>query len=178
MKAIITGDIHLGIGKNDPIWLKQSIRLFSSIVDECHRRNIDWLFVLGDIFHDRKTIGVETLNTALEIANILEDNNINCIFLVGNHDSFRKNNIDINSVKIFDKYSNITNIYKPTTMFGNIGFTSWSDDKPDMNVDYLFGHFEINDFLMSDYIVSQKAKLNINNFARYKKVYSGHYHIP
>lgn len=54
MKCLLTNDLHLGVNRNDPIWLDQAVKLISHIIDECHKRDLYELCILGDFFHDRK----------------------------------------------------------------------------------------------------------------------------
>jgi len=172
----MTNDIHLGISYNDPIWLEQAKRLFSCIIDECHKRDIYELYILGDFFHDRKNIGMKCLDTALDIADMLKDNNIHVVYVIGNHDVFYKTKIDITSLRIFEKYDNMDIIYEPTIV-DNVGLVSWSVETP-LEADYLFGHLEINGFPIVKGKMFDKSIYNIQDFSQYKHVYSGHFHTP
>lgn len=176
MKCLLTNDIHLGINRNDTIWLEQSIKLFNHIIDECHKRDIYTLCILGDFFHDRKSIGIKTLDTALKIADLLRDNNINVIYLIGNHDVFYKTDINVSPLRIFNEYKNIQIIKEPTVI-DDVGFVSWTNDI-DLDVKYLFGHLEINDFPVTNNRVFEKSHHNPSDFSRYDHVITGHFHIP
>ena len=176
MKTILVSDIHLGHQKNDDIWLNQAKRLFDNIIDTCHKMDIDCICILGDFFNDRKSIGVKTINTALDIADKLYENNIEVYMIVGNHDAFYKNSLEINGLKIFKRYENI-HIIEDNEIIENIGMVSW-EQTPPKYTDFLFGHFEINGFNTSKNTVYENAKQNIIDFADYKYVYSGHFHIP
>ena len=176
MKCLLTNDIHLGVNHNDPIWLEQSVKLFYHIIDECHRRDISTLCILGDFFHDRKNLYIKTMDTALHIADMLKDNHIRVIYLIGNHDVFYKTENSVSSLQIFNEYDNIEIIKEPTIM-DDVGFTSWNND---INLDakYLFGHMEINGFPVTNRMTFEKSHLNQSHFKQYDKVISGHFHIP
>lgn len=175
MKCLLTADIHLGISRNDDIWLEQSVKLFQNIIDECIKRDVYSLCILGDFFHDRKNLYVKTMYTALNIANMLRDNNINVIYLKGNHDVFYKTENSVSSLQIFNEYSNIV-VIDESTVIDNVSFTSWNGELLDAK--YLFGHLEINDFPVTTTRVFDKAHYNPSDFKQYDKVITGHFHIP
>lgn len=176
MKSMITNDLHLGISHNDQIWLDQSVKLIQDIIDECHRRDIFTLTILGDLFHDRKNLNVKTIYTAMKIADMLKMNNIKVILLLGNHDVFYKTENTVHSLQMFNEYDNMSVIEKPTVI-ENIGFVPWNCDI-NLECKYLFGHFEINQFPVTNSRIFEKSNLNISDFANYDKVISGHFHIP
>lgn len=176
MKCLITNDIHLGVSRNDSIWLDQTVKLIEQIIDECHKREIWTLYILGDFFDDRKNLYMKTLDTALRIAELLKKNTITTKILLGNHDVFYKTENTINSLEIFNEYDNIE-VIKNTKVVDNVGIVPWNCEIP-KDVEYLFGHFEINEFPVTNTRIFDKSNLNISNFSQYKKVISGHFHIP
>lgn len=179
MKCIVTSDIHLGISRNDTIWLNQAQSFFDFVITECHSRNVDTLCILGDFFHDRKNLYLATLDVALDISNRLRQNNINVKYIIGNHDMFYKSDMSVSPLYIFSEFENIQIIKEPT-IIDNIGFVSWTND---INIDaeYLFGHLEINSFPMANnrlFYGSSVFTYNISDFQRYKRVITGHFHTP
>ena len=176
MKCLITNDIHLGVGRNDQLWLDQSVTLFEHIIDECHKRDVYSLCILGDFFHDRKNLYMKTMDTALQIADMLKENNIHVIYLKGNHDVFYKTENSVSSLQIFNEYPNIE-IIDETTIIDNIGFVSWNGEIPN-DCKYLFAHLEINGFSITNSSIFEKSKYNISDFEKYERVITGHFHIP
>lgn len=175
MKCLLVSDIHLGVLHNDDIWLSQSIKLFQQIIDECIKRNVYSLCILGDFFHDRKNLFMKTMNTAYKIADMLRENNIHVVYLKGNHDVFYKTENSVSSLQIFNEYPNIE-IINESTVIDDISFTSWNGELLDAK--YLFGHLEINDFPVTHSKIFDKSHYNPPDFKRYKKVMTGHFHIP
>lgn len=172
----MTSDLHLGIGHNDQIWLDQSVRLIEQIIDECHKRDIYTLTILGDLFHDRKNIYVKTLDTAIRIADLLKKNGIRTGILLGNHDVFYKTENTLNSLAMFREYDNIDIIDEPKIV-DDVGFVPWNCDI-NLPVKTLLGHFEINSFPVTNSRMFDKAHYNPSDFSQYEKVISGHFHIP
>ena len=175
MKCLLTADIHLGVSRNDDIWLEQSIRLFQHIIDECIKRDVYSLCILGDFFHDRKNLYIKTMDTALKIVDMLKKNNIHVLYLKGNHDVFYKTENSVSSLQIFNEYPNIEIIDEPT-IIDDICFTSWNGEFLDAK--YLLGHLEINDFPVTNTRIFDKAHYNPTDFKQYEKVITGHFHIP
>jgi hypothetical protein len=44
--------------------------------------------------------------------------------------------------------------------------------------EYCFGHFDINEFNMNDVSTCRNGKYSIEDFKKFKQVYSGHFHTP
>ena len=176
MRCLITNDVHLGASRNDYVWLNQAVKLFSCIIDECHRRDIYNLCILGDLFNDRKNLWIKTLDTAIEIANMLKNNNITVYILAGNHDLFHKSGPFISPLQIFKEFDNVQ-IIEDTKIIDNVGLVSWNKDI-NLDVEYLFGHFEINNFPVTNNRIFETSHFNERDFSQYKQVLSGHFHIP
>lgn len=176
MKCIIVSDIHLGISNNNQIWLDQTKKLFEHIIDECVKRDIYTVCILGDFFHDRKNLYMKTIETAIYIVNILKQSNIQVKIILGNHDVFYKTENTINSLHIFNEYNNIEIIEKSTIIDG-VGFIPWNCDL-NIDTDVIFGHFEINGFSLGNGRVFEKGEYKISDFSKYKMVLTGHFHTP
>jgi DNA repair exonuclease SbcCD nuclease subunit len=175
MKCILISDIHLGVSRNDDIWLNQSIELFQNIIDECVRRDVYSLCILGDFFHDRKNLYIKTMDTAIKIADMLQKSKIHVVYLKGNHDVFYKTDNNVSSLHIFNEYPNIE-IIDESVVIDNISFTSWNGELLDAK--YLFGHLEINSFPVTNTMIFKDSHYNPPDFKKYKRVITGHFHIP
>jgi len=173
---LLVADIHLGIKGDDDLFLDQSKKLFVSMVEECIRRDTNEIIILGDFFDNRKSINVKTLNVAIDIVDMLKNNNINTFFIIGNHDTYYRTEIKTNSIRMFKEYKNVT-IVDSTMTIDRMGLVSWNQST-DANIDYLIGHFEINGFPVTESIIFEKSNVSISDFQQYKRVISGHFHIP
>lgn len=179
-KIAIISDIHLGVHSDSPIWHKLHLDYADWLVKELNDKSINDILILGDIFNDRQEIGVNTLQIAHEFFDKFK--NFNIITLLGNHDIFLKNSCDISSLSIFKGWNNIQVIDKQTltTNFGkNLLLCPWEYDlsKVQGNVDYMFGHFEINNFRQT---MTKVCDTGINSDILLDKsnlIFSGHFHL-
>lgn len=177
-KAAIFSDLHLGIYGNSEQWHKVALDWCDWIVKELNDKKIKDIFFLGDFFHNRSEISVQTLHVADLILKKLKD--FQTIFIVGNHDAFYKNRSDVHSMGIVNGYENFTLVDSPQVIqaFGkDLLFVPWNCDLPDGKFDYVFGHFEIQTFKMNNYKVCDHG-LDIMDFlaSRTSNVFSGHFH--
>lgn len=177
-KVAIFSDLHLGIYGNSELWHSVALDWVDWIVKDLNDKNIQDIFFLGDFFHNRTEISVQTLHVASKILEKLESFNV--IMIVGNHDAYYKNRADVHSLGLIHGHDNITIVDKTTEMeMGDkkMLFVPWNQSLPDGKWDYIFGHFEILNFKMNNLKVCDKG-LNAMDFlaSRTDTVFSGHFH--
>lgn len=148
----------------------------------------DILIMLGDLFDDRTAVPILVQNKVeqllIDIAKILPIH-----LIVGNHDCFFKGNNEINSPKLFRHLKNVF-IYDSTHILEKddkkLVLIPWVEHKADMITeisnnpgDYLFCHSDLNGCKMhlNSVAFRNKDKIDVSEFRKYKKVYSGHIHI-
>ena len=152
-KVCCIADLHIGIHQNSIYWHETSLNWAKWLKDELTKQKIKDIFILGDIFHYRDEIAVNTLHTVNEIFKIW--NKFNILLLVGNHDAYYKDRSDINSVSIFEERKNVTVVSKilETTILGKeCAFIPWGEEINHLSKkDIIFGHFEIESFKMNSY---------------------------
>lgn len=66
----------------------------------------------GDWFHSRSQVDVSTINVAYKCLKALAGR-CRCIMLLGNHDLYNKNTVDVSSVNMFQDISNVKIVSKP-----------------------------------------------------------------
>lgn len=175
-KTLLVSDTHLGLYNASDFWHDVVLNVFEIIVDFCHKNNIKRIIHLGDFFDNRKSISLKSLFYAVEhIGPLL--NQFETYIIIGNHDTFYKNQIKPHSLVIFNKFENIFVIDESTVIDNDIGLIPWNGNLI-AGVSYLIGHFEINDFRMNEGFVMRTANLNKGDMGPYKQVLSGHYHTP
>lgn len=177
-EVAIFSDLHLGIYGNSPDWHNIAINWADWIVVELKKKKIKDILFLGDFFHNRSEISVQTLDVSADILNKFKDFNI--IMIVGNHDAYYKNRSDVHSLRIFQGYDNITIVDSSLVVqcFGKkLEFVSWNNELQPFKVDYVFGHFEIQSFKMNNFKVCDHG-LTAMDFLGSKTdtVFSGHFH--
>lgn len=90
-KVIFTADIHFGV----PGRLEDTIFACRVIDEYCRQMGIDTVVVLGDMFHDRRTLEIDVLAA---VTNFLENAQQRWITFPGNHDMFLRHSWDITSL--------------------------------------------------------------------------------
>ena len=173
-------DIHLGLSQDSPIFHKISLD-FAKWASEYYKENdIDEIIIPGDIFHNRSHISVETLTVAREFFNYFKDFTV--YILTGNHDCFKKDSSDINSIKLLDGWKNIhifdkEPIILETNFNKTIGFVPWGTSLNHFpKCDVMFAHLDINSFHMNSYKVCEHGFSYKDLFKYAPMIVSGHFH--
>lgn len=188
--ALLT-DLHFGTHSDSSEFLDYQEKFFSEIFFPYLEKNkIKQIISLGDEFHHRKTINYSTFNEAKRFFfDRIENEGYKLTIIVGNHNLFYKNLIDVNSPKLlFDKYNSIEVIEKPTEIsFDGVKFllVPWISKANEVEVleainatdaEYLLGHFEIVGIkLHKNWEFSKGLEHGLLN--KFKEVWSGHYHL-
>lgn len=61
-KIGIFTDLHVGVGKDSPLRLKESQKCIDWIIKTFKSENVDYVIFMGDFFHSRYQINTNTLN--------------------------------------------------------------------------------------------------------------------
>jgi DNA repair exonuclease SbcCD nuclease subunit len=193
MKVYIITDTHFGIYLNDlEKWLNMMESTFYEFVIPYLKNNVkegDIIIHCGDLFDNRTSIPINVMNKVekilKEISNILPIH-----MMVGNHDLFNKGTNDVNSVRLFSYLNNNISVYEKTSKISigdkNIILIPWVEKRKDLIIeiqnnpgDYLFCHSDLNGCRMHLNSVAHRNsdKIDVEEFGRYKHVFSGHIHI-
>lgn len=178
MKIGLFTDIHIGLEGNSEFFHIENIKLANWIKNEFSKQKVKDIFILGDVFHNRKQINLESLKNAYDFFAILQDFNIH--ILTGNHDCFYLDNSDVHSLSLLKGWKNIS-VYDSPTVLSNFGISMipWGtllEDIPE--ADYVFGHFEIAGFEMQGTLCEKGLKgAELVKKAK-RSVFSGHFHKP
>lgn len=178
-KIAIFSDLHLGIKQDDERWHKIALSWCDSFVSELKERGIKEIVFLGDFFHTRNTISVNTLHIANLFLEKLKDFKLHMI--LGNHDLYFHNDSTISGVNLFKNKNNIIVYDKLTkTILGNkeVVFCGWGYDALSERADVLFTHAEINVFKFNAEVGACNTGYKSSELlTRYNLVYSGHFHL-
>ena len=185
-KVLIIGDNHNGANGNNQRLLRQNVELYNNFLKPLIKfHHIDFCIDLGDFFDDREKIDVRVLKTVRQ--EMLNDLEVPWYFIVGNHNLYYKNENRVNNLQ--ETIGDLPNVHIVDTFrqVDNIDLVPWVSDK---NKDFIAecvktssnrfccGHFEFNGFQFDKSRVADvKEKLTAGTFAKYEKVFSGHYHI-
>lgn len=153
-KSLIFTDLHVGISNDKPSRQRIAESVIDEIIGRIETEGIQQVFFLGDLFHQRTSIEVTSLNVANDLVRKLAST-CEVFLLQGNHDLYEKYNSIITSLNIFDLH-NVNIISVPTeialngqkvllvpwlcgtTLQEHISKNNLSDD-----YDLMMGHFDI-----------------------------------
>jgi calcineurin-like phosphoesterase family protein len=193
MKVFMITDTHFGIYLNNlDKWQNMMESTFYEFVIPYLKENVkpgDILIHLGDLFDNRTSIPIITLNKVEKILKKISDI-LPVHIMVGNHDLFNKGSNDVNSVRMFSYMNKNITVYEKTTKL-EIGdqkliLMPWVERRNDMISeiknnpgDYLFCHSDLNGCRMHLNSVAHRNadKIDVEQFGGYKDVFSGHIHI-
>ena len=187
---VLLGDLHYGV-RQDSDYFHNSKKLFldNILFPYIKNNNIKHIIQVGDLFDVRKYITTKTLNRVrMDFFNPLIELGVNVHLLVGNHDTFYKNTIDLNSINesTHGKYS--FNIHNTPNIIHIDDYPllllPWICDNnrelsmqtiQDAKAKVAIGHLELSGFKMyKDSLISHGDSREI--FNQYKFVFSGHFH--
>jgi len=174
----ILADTHFGVHQNSEMWHQISLNFAENFKRDLIKKGINDIIFLGDIFHNRNEISVNTIHVVNEIFKMWKEFNI--IIIPGNHDTYYKDRADVNSLGLLDGWENITVFSEPSsiTAFGKqISFCPWAADHTKLPYsDILFGHFAINNFkIMHDKLCDNG--IESTDILKYAKlIITGHFH--
>jgi len=189
MKFCILGDTHVGVRNDLNLFHDHFELFFNDMIKHLVQEDVTDVFQMGDLFDRRKYINFFSLSRVKEyFFDKLQQENIHLHTLVGNHDIFFRESLEVNSPSlVLGEYSNITVYQKPTTIQYNgssIDLIPWicKDNEGDIlkfiansKSDICLGHFEISSFPMYRGAEAHDG-LPIKMFDKYERVFSGHYH--
>ena len=185
-KVVITGDIHFGVpGRlQDILWACRTMREY------CHAAGIDTVFVLGDLFHDRRSLDIEVLSHVSRFFEQTKDEyGQQWIVFPGNHDMFLRHSWEINSLTALNKHLTVIEDVKivkvDDTRFWVLPFITY--EKSYMRVlkaikakaepgDNLLTHIGICGATMNTcFLLQNWSIINFENLP-FQRIYSGHFH--
>jgi DNA repair exonuclease SbcCD nuclease subunit len=178
-RIAIFSDLHLGVHQNNSNWHKIANDWSDWFVEQLHKHDLEDVFFLGDYFHSRSDISVNTLHVGSDITDKFKDFKLKMI--VGNHCSFFKDRADIHSLSVFKGYSNIEIIDKPK-LFNIDGkevfMCPWGTNMDEIpSCDVLMGHFEIETFKMNAVKFCEDGFSATKLLKKSPLVFSGHFHL-
>ena len=188
MTVALISDTHCGVKSFNRQVFERQMEYFEQIFFPFVLKNkIKTVIHLGDLVHSRKLID-NWIDGQFKkrFFKWFDENQVQLICLVGNHDTYFKNTVEHNwpraNLKEFE-YSEIIDTPTIKIIEGNrIGFMPWMVSLDDIDsippidkVDVLMGHFEMTNVLMQGTTMSRNG-LGYEYFDNYKLVLSGHFH--
>lgn len=186
MKIGLISDLHIKLHKKNNRFLPHITRSLDLFREQCEERKIESVFILGDVFHTKDMIGIETQHHALQsLTKIMK--RFNTYLIPGNHDILTRNSTTINSVSIFrDTCHFIDDLKRFTLNKRDYYFLPFFQDeivKEKLKTiilereSYLLTHLGLRGFNLDnghEDVFSDLAAEDIN--IGFKRIFSGHYH--
>jgi len=158
-RIFLLSDIHFGVRSNSLEWIQNQYYFFKKFYIPFLRENIQEgsiLFFLGDWFDNRQLLDIYVMNISVDI--MIELSEILPVhILTGNHDIYKKQDTDVNSLRAFKYIPNVKIYEKPfiaTNGNSEILVLPWIGDKEKEEayakanpVDYIFAHTDIAGFI-------------------------------
>ncbi len=185
-KIAICADVHFGVSGRlqDILWSVRVIREY------CKVAQVDTVIVLGDLFHDRRSIEIDVLSTAVSFfEDTVNKYGQQWIAFPGNHDMFLRHSWDVNSLSVLKKHLTIIEDIKLLTIddarFWILPFITY--EKPYMKVvskiekqyeqdDVLLTHIGVRGSTLNTcFLLKDWSTINFEH-SRFKRVYTGHFH--
>ena len=164
-KVLLFTDLHLGLQNNSISKLSIAVKAVKEIISYIKSQNIKNVIFLGDWNHSRVTTENNVLNVSYKLMSALQAN-AKVKMIVGNHDIYMKNSVDVNSLVIFKDLPNVEIIDDVRQMCINGKSTlavPWLGDVslfPKESFDMMFGHFDVTSkYLIKSYIEDHKNAL-------------------
>jgi len=150
------------------------------------QNGITTIIQLGDLFDRRKYISFQSLALSRRyFFDQLVKHNIQCRVLLGNHDIFFKNTLEVNSPDLLlREYENHVILYDKPSMWMGIDIIPWICKDNELEVmDFIkrsqnslcFGHFELAGFEMDRGNICHEG-MDSKILNKYDMVLSGHFH--
>ena len=190
MKICLLGDTHIGLRNDSLIFNELANKFYTDCLFPYLKDNkIDTIFQFGDLFDRRKYINFNTLASAKSyFFNPMIENNITFHTLLGNHDIFFRNTVDVNSTSLLlGEYKNI-HVYKEATTLDFDGLVvdiiPWICEENEKQImkmisdsksPFCFAHLELAGFEMDRGHITNEG-MDSNIFKGYEQVISGHFH--
>lgn len=183
-------DTHLGVRNNSNEWIDYIREYFFDWFFPMVRENYkpgDVLFHLGDFFDSRQSLNLKVLNLGIEIAEELSSIFKDGVYIiVGNHDIWGKTSNDVNSLKSLKWIPGINIIEEPQTLKildKSFLLMPWRKDheaesqflEQAESHDVLCCHADIRGLKFNRF-TSVETGSSIDEFEKFKRVYSGHIH--
>jgi DNA repair exonuclease SbcCD nuclease subunit len=186
-RIFMISDLHFGVRANSIEWIENQLNFFYNFYIPYLKENKkdgDILFVLGDWFDNRQLLDINVMNKSIDLIFDLADI-MPVYFMTGNHDIYKKNDTDVNSLAAFRFIPNVTIFEDPLVITnGNskilvlpwIGNGEREESYAKSNKsDYIFAHTDIAGFKYDNGFQIKKGA-RLQKLPGVKRLYSGHIH--
>ena len=190
MKVALITDTHYGFKKGNQDYHDFFLKFYNDIFfPTLKKKKIKHVIHLGDVFDIRRNIDFWSLDWSRKnIFKPLQDLGVTVDMMVGNHDAFYKNTLEINSLEcLLQEYDNLRVYTGPSevTVGGRkMVYLPWICDQNEeqtvnlmreTEAEVVLGHLEMEGFKTNPTYVANHGR-QVSEFSKFKMVMSGHYH--
>lgn len=180
-KTVLFTDIHFGLRGNSKEHNETCLDFTRWMIDESIKRGVKTCMFLGDFFHNRSTVNVDTLNYGIQCVEMLSNAFDEVYMLVGNHDMYFRHKRNVHSIMWADSFSNV-HLVDTIQQVGDCLFLpflvgdEWKTIQQ-YEPKYIFGHLELPGYKLNSLIeMPDHGKENEDTFNKCEFVFSGHFH--
>lgn len=187
-RAWMITDTHLGVRNSSTEWLdimKEYFTDFFIPLLKREKKEGDFLVHVGDVFDSRHSLNLLVMNTGIdifeEISKIMP-----IVIILGNHDIYKKNSNEVNSVKVLKWIPNIKVLEEPeviTVLGKKLLFMPWRANHEEEAkcisenpADFLFCHTEAQG-LKFNRSTTIESGIELEKLKAFRKIYAGHIHF-
>jgi predicted phosphodiesterase len=190
LKIALITDTHFGVRNDNQIFAEYFRNFYETqFFPYIDKHNIKTIIHLGDLVDRRKYVNFVTSNNLYEnFIKPIEDRQIDFHCILGNHDLYFKNTLSVNALKeLYRNNNSVKTIDTPTELeFDSLkvllvpwicseNYNECLESLKITRSDIVMGHFEFNGFEMHRGSFCEHG-LSIEPFAKFEKVFSGHFH--
>ena len=191
MKIAIITDQHFGARKNSKLFHDYFLKFYEDVFfPTLEKEGITTIVDMGDTFDSRKGIDFSALSWAkTNYFDRLKEMGITVHTIVGNHTAYYKNTNEVNAIDLLLKEYDYVKIYSEATEIKidklKILLVPWINKENEefslkclnkTKCEVVMGHLELNGFHATHGHIQENGMAS-TPFERFKRVYSGHYHI-
>jgi len=185
MKILITADWHFGY----PGRLRDLAWAWGKMLELCNNEDINKVLLLGDLIHHREYLSHDVSNTVAALLDKANQNNIEIITFLGNHDMFLRHSWRINALKPFSKsltfIEGIGQFNIGSQSFWTIPFVESErtynkilhavDDQANAD-DILLTHIGTSGAIMNHCFLIKNWNVVSFEDTKFNRIYTGHFH--
>lgn len=180
-------DTHFGVRNSSLEWMEIIKEYFNDFFIPLLRKEKkegDILVHLGDVFDSRQSLNLLVMNEGISIFEQISKI-MPIVIILGNHDIYKKNTNDINSVKILKWIPNIKVCEEPEVILASgkkLLMMPWRANHQEESTcikqnsaDFLFCHTDVQGLKFNKSTEVQEG-ISFEDIKHFRKVFSGHIH--
>ena len=180
-KAAVFTDIHFGMKGNSRVHNQDCEDFVDWFIETAKEQDCETGIFCGDWNHNRNSLNLTTMDAGIRSLEKLGAAFENFYMFAGNHDLYFKDKRDIKSTEFARHIPGVT-VVEELTQIEDVALVPWmvgSEWKKvaAMDCKYMFGHFELPNFLMNAMVrMPDHGELKADNLLKPDYVFSGHFH--